>query len=74
LKGISLYPNPFSGQTVIELERAMELTVSDMSGRIVLQQALPRGKNFVGETLEKGVYFATFRADGRSAGLRFIKQ
>jgi hypothetical protein len=74
LKGISLYPNPFSGQTVIELERAMELTVSDMSGRIVLQQDLPRGKNFVGETLEKGVYFATFRADGRSAGMRFIKQ
>lgn len=57
-KTLSVWPNPTSGQTIIEAEMAMKVDVLDSQGRVVAEQRLEQGANPINlDFLPNGLYF-----------------
>lgn len=61
---LALYPNPASGAVNVQCDAASyDLTIRDLSGRTVLQQALKGPQNQVStQGLRKGLYVVTIRS------------
>ncbi|MCB9809105.1 T9SS type A sorting domain-containing protein [Candidatus Nomurabacteria bacterium] len=63
----SVYPNPLlNGQGIIEVENAEEIKVCDVSGRIVWQQIIAKGKNYLNLEIDPGIYFIQIGNQGGS--------
>ena len=72
---IGLYPNPAREQVSFMLENDAQVSVYDMTGRMVSMANFAAGEAQLGVSeLVNGVYFVNFRfADGTSAVSKFVK-
>ena len=72
---ISLYPNPAREQVSFMLDDDAEVSIFDMTGRMVSVTECKAGQAQVGVSeLENGVYFVNFRfANGATAVSKFVK-
>ena len=72
---ISLYPNPAREQVSFMLDDDAEVSIYDMTGRMVSVTECKAGQAQVGvSALENGVYFVNFRfANGATAVSKFVK-
>lgn len=68
---ISLYPNPARDVVTVTVESEAEITVYDLSGKIVIYGSDTR---FAVDTLPAGVYFVKVVTDGETTMLRMVKQ
>ena len=75
MSAISLYPNPAREQVSFMLDDDAEVSIFDMTGRIVSVTECKAGQAQVGVSeLENGVYFVNFRfANGTTAVSKFVK-
>lgn len=67
---VTVYPNPFKGQTTIELEEApyqtIEIGIYDLTGKLVQQQQSNEHKIQLEATnLTQGLYFYQLKGDGK---------
>jgi hypothetical protein len=71
----SIYPNPANDQLFIESVESGDymITVSDLSGRIVLQDWSVGTSQLDVSELKQGTYFITLSIEGRSSTQRFMK-
>lgn len=72
---VALYPNPASEMFAFNLNQDANVTIFDMSGRMVSEMNVSAGAaNCEVSNLENGVYFVNFRfADGSVAVTKFVK-
>lgn len=72
---VALYPNPASEMVAFNLNQDANVTIFDMSGRMVSEMNVSAGAaNYEVSNLENGVYFVNFRfADGSVAVTKFVK-
>ena len=72
---ISLYPNPAREQVSFMLDADAEVSIFDVTGRMVRVSECKAGQTQVGVSeLENGVYFVNFRfANGATAVSKFVK-
>lgn len=72
---IGLYPNPASEQVSFVLENDAQVSVFDMTGRMVNEVNLTAGEAQLNVSeLQSGVYFVNFRyANGTTAVSKFVK-
>ena len=72
---ISLYPNPANEQVSFMLDDDAEVSIFDMTGRMVSVSQCQAGQAQLGVSeLESGVYFVNFRfANGGTAVSKFVK-
>lgn len=72
---VALYPNPASEMVSFNLNQDANVTIFDMSGRMVSEMNVSAGAaNCEVSNLENGVYFVNFRfADGSVAVTKFVK-
>lgn len=72
---VSLYPNPSNGQFILEsLDGNIErFTVSDMNGKLILQQNLNTQKTAFGNALKPGVYLLMVFINGQQKYFKIIK-
>ena len=75
--GISLYPNPASDYVIVKLnnEDVQSIVVTDVNGKIVLQQPVVAENNECKLQVAKllsGVYFVTVNQFRQSSTIRFI--
>ena len=72
---IGLYPNPAREQVSFTLDSDAQVSVFDMTGRMVNQMNMAAGNAQLGVSeLESGVYFVNFRfANGTTAVAKFVK-
>ena len=66
---VKVYPNPFKGQTTIELAQTpyqnLELNIYDLTGKLILQQQSNDHKIIVtAASLPQGLYFYELKGDG----------
>ena len=62
LSNINIYPNPITDMLTIKTDRSYDITVSDVAGRVVLQQKLNNENSTVDfSSYQSGVYFIQFR-------------
>ncbi len=74
--GLVMYPNPVQDNLFIDrVLEGMQLQCYNVSGQLVLQQALQAGRNSINTaTLQQGMYLITLKhPDGRMASERIIK-
>ena len=62
---LMFYPNPSStGELNIEISKISNLSVFNMSGKIVFSKTLNKGINHLKTNLYKGLYFLHLESDG----------
>jgi hypothetical protein len=80
---ISIFPNPSKGQTTIELtgeiNGSAQLSILDLSGRVVQQSAMNANANFAESFVDvsgfaPGTYLVEIQANGRRYAQKLIKQ
>jgi hypothetical protein len=80
---ISIFPNPSKGQTTIELtgeiNGSAQLSILDLSGRVVQQLAMNANANFAESFVDvsgfaPGTYLVEIQANGRRYAQKLIKQ
>jgi hypothetical protein len=72
---VGVYPNPASAQVSFTLESDAQVSVFDMTGRMVREMNATAGEAQLNVSeLENGVYFVNFRyANGTTAVAKFVK-
>jgi hypothetical protein len=72
---VSIYPNPAREQVSFMLDNDAEVSIFDMTGRLVSVTECKAGQAQIGVSeLENGVYFVNFRfANGSTAVTKFVK-
>lgn len=72
---VALYPNPATEMVAFNLNQDANVTIFDMSGRMVSEMNVSAGAaNYEVSNLENGVYFVNFSfADGSVAVTKFVK-
>ena len=79
--GLALFPNPAQDQIYLQLPSAfmhknIEVSVSDYTGRTVLQKSLKAENNLQNlniETLSKGIYLVSVTSDKHTINSRLVK-
>jgi endonuclease/exonuclease/phosphatase family metal-dependent hydrolase len=67
-----VYPNPASDQLFIQLDEAIDVTIMDMTGKIIQQESLQSGNNSIDVSpLAPGLYFVK---SVRGAITKFVKK
>jgi hypothetical protein len=70
--GWNIYPNPVNDQLFVEVSEAMDVTIIDMTGKIIQSGTLKSGKNeWNVSLLTRGVYFIR---SASGANVKFVKQ
>ena len=72
---VSIYPNPARDQVSIMLESEAQVSIFDMTGRMVSTMNMAAGQAQLNVSeLENGMYFLNIRfADGTTAVSKFVK-
>jgi 1,4-alpha-glucan branching enzyme len=74
-KVFAVYPNPGNGELFVELLENGNIQISDISGRIVLQKNLQKGKNALNLSfLKPGIYLIDFTSKKSSFVKKIIIQ
>jgi len=72
---IKLYPNPNTGEFIVETGQHLNMVVLNALGQVVLEKELTEGKNrIVLEEQAKGIYFIEFKNKSHSKTIKVIKQ
>ncbi len=76
---ISVYPNPFTSGTQLELIdnffKKGEVTVIDINGRILEEKTIYNGSPlYLGENLQKGIYFIKIETPKKDFSMKLIKE
>lgn len=75
LSGFGVYPNPNSGEFVIDTPVKMDVTIVNALGQVIVKIALEEGKNQVDlNTQAKGVYFVQFKNGSILKTVKIVKQ
>jgi uncharacterized repeat protein (TIGR03803 family) len=70
-----IYPNPNSGQFVIDVPASVDLTVLNALGQVVIKQQLDPGKNEIDlHENVKGIYFVQLKQDNHIKTIKVVKQ
>jgi PKD repeat protein len=73
--GISLYPNPTTGEISINTsgQKIDNATISDINGQTVLNTKSPTQNKMDVSQLSDGIYFIEVKVNGISTRLKFVK-
>jgi trimeric autotransporter adhesin len=80
LRGVKIYPNPTSNIVNIEIEgslnKSIQVSVKDISGRVVLQQTLSADNSTINmSSMSDGLYILEAQfADGQKQSFKLVKQ
>jgi hypothetical protein len=80
LRGVKIYPNPTSNIVNIEIEgtlnKSVQISVKDISGRVVLQQTLSADNSTINmSSMTGGLYILEAQfADGQKQSFKLVKQ
>lgn len=76
IPNVSVYPNPFSSVLMIDMNMATaEVSIRDLSGKIILQSANLTGKTSIDlSTLESGIYLVEINTGAARSTTRVVKQ
>ncbi len=70
-----IYPNPNSGQFIIDVPASVNLTILNALGQIVTKQQLDPGKNEIDlHENVKGIYFVQLKQDNHIKTIKVVKQ
>ncbi|HPF93721.1 MAG TPA: T9SS type A sorting domain-containing protein, partial [Tenuifilaceae bacterium] len=75
--GINLYPNPTAQMLTVELgqNKALRLTVTDLTGRVVLTKENPTQTETLDlSPLSNGVYLLVVQTNGKVLSTRVVKK
>jgi hypothetical protein len=61
--GISVYPNPNNGKFVIDMPVDSKLKIMDLTGRVISETSISKGKNVIELNEKTGVYLLSFNSD-----------
>lgn len=70
---VSLYPNPTRGRLYIDGDEIYEVSVTDLSGRVVMRDDNVQGLLDI-SSLPNGFYSATFRNDNKVGNVKLLKE
>jgi len=80
-ESLNVYPNPFSGNFIVDLSGKLldeggEIILRDLTGRVIFQRAYPAGTARVeaGKGLSVGIYLLTLQNNHSAETLRVIRQ
>jgi len=75
ITNINVYPNPITHILTIQTDRSYDITVSDISGRVVLQQKLMDEKSTLDfSNYQSGMYFIQFRNADEIKTIKIVKE
>ncbi len=75
INGISVYPNPSTGIFNIVADKAYDMQIVDITGRLVLSQKVEAGNNTLQmEQYNVGVYFIRLISNSEIKTVRIVKQ
>lgn len=69
---ISVYPNPSNGEFTINSQMEANLKVTDLTGRVVSERGVSKGKNIVRLNENNGVYLLVFSSDSKTFTKRIL--
>ena len=68
----SIYPNPSKGTFTFEGEKSGNISIMDMSGKIVHSGIVSKGKNTVSTNLKAGVYILLYQSEGKKSTTKLL--
>lgn len=72
---ILVYPNPYNTTFTIQIEGELQVTITDLTGRIIYSELLNQGNyNFSNLEMSSGVYFLKADGNGYSQTVKLLKQ
>jgi hypothetical protein len=74
---VNVSPNPFENEITIALEgsKSMELSISDLTGKIILEKTCSEGNNVINlNEINKGIYFVNATISNKIKTIKIIKQ
>jgi len=72
---MSAYPNPSSGQIMVQVSKAATVAVYDLQGKLILQQQFEAGEHLVDlRNVNAGQYFLRASSDNASQSLILVKE
>ncbi len=72
---VQVYPNPTTDNLYINSDKALTISIFDLSGKQILTNNLKQGKNTINiSQLQTGIYLATIYSNNNSATLKIVKR
>lgn len=68
----NIYPNPSNGTFIFDSEKAGNIAISDLSGRIIYSGIVAKGKNTVSVKAKSGVYILVHQSEGKKTSNKLI--
>lgn len=69
---MSIYPNPSNGVFTLNAEKTGNVTITDLSGKIVYSGNVMKGKNTIVVKSQAGMYFMTYQYDGKKQSTKIL--
>lgn len=68
----SIYPNPSNGTFTLSTEKAGNVMVTDVSGKVVYAGTVVKGKNTVSVKSSSGIYYMVYEVEGKRQSTKLI--
>lgn len=68
----SIYPNPNNGTFTLSAEKAGNVLITDVSGKVIYSGLVVKGKNFIAVKATSGVYFMVYQSEGKRQSTKLI--
>lgn len=68
----SIYPNPSNGTFNLNAEKAGNIMITDISGKMIYSGNVVKGKNAITLKSKTGVYFMVYHTDGKTKSTKLI--
>jgi hypothetical protein len=71
---LNIYPNPNTGEFMIEVQSAARMIITDMMGKIVVEGSLEAGENLINlKAYNNGVYIVQLTGSSFNSTMRIVK-
>lgn len=67
-----IYPNPSNGQFTFDTEKAGNIIITDMSGKLVHSDIVKKGQNKLNLNLQSGTYLLLYQSEGAKSSSKIL--
>lgn len=68
----SIFPNPSNGQFTLDAEKAGNIVITDLTGKLVHSSIIEKGKNQLKLNLQSGTYMLLYQSEGQKSTSKII--